>query len=365
MRLRTKLMTAVVTGVALAGAGALTALAANTGAGNTGAGNTSAAATGPTGGPVPPGFQPMSVTFVSPSEGWVLGTAPCSHAPCTSVVRTTDGGHSWIGIPAPVTTWVTTMRFADPSDGFAYGPQLWVTHNGGVRWYRVRQVPGHIVDLEASAGVVYAASENSADRVRIYRSPAGRDDWHAVKGLPSFYSGAIPVITLHGTAAWILADSRVYASPTGSSWVRESFQCPSDWGLTSLAAYNSEHITVLCTGDAGLGSTSKLVYASANGGARFTRAGAPPRGGDGGLLAEPTPRHLFIATASGATWLYVSNNGGRTWHSALTLTDGGKGWADFGFTTTSQGVAIEGEPAIGSRLFMTWNAGKTWQPIEF
>jgi hypothetical protein len=356
MRLRTKLMSAVVTGVALAGAGALTALAANT---------TAAPAAGPAGGPVPPGFQPMSVTFVSPSEGWVLGTAPCSHAPCTSVVRTMDGGHSWIGIPAPVTTQVTRMRFADPSDGFAYGPQLWVTHNGGGHWYRVRQVPGNVVDLEASAGVVYAASENSADRVRIYRSPAGRDDWHPVSGLPSFYSGAIPVITLHGNAAWILANSRVYASPTGSGWVRESFQCPDNWYLASLAAYSSKRVTVLCAGDGAAGSTTKLVYASGNGGGRFAKVGTAPRGGDDGLLAEPTPRHLFIATSSAATWLYVSDNGGRTWHSELSLADGGKGWADFGFTTTSQGVAVEGEPAIGSQLFMTWNAGKTWRPIEF
>ena len=57
---------------------------------------------GPPGGPVPAGFEPQSVTFVSASEGWVLGTAPCAAKPCTSVVRTLNGGRTWQGIPAPV-----------------------------------------------------------------------------------------------------------------------------------------------------------------------------------------------------------------------------------------------------------------------
>ena len=52
-------------------------------------------------GPVPRGFEPVSMTFVSGSDGWVLGTAPCTHKPRTSIVRTTDGGRSWAGIPAP------------------------------------------------------------------------------------------------------------------------------------------------------------------------------------------------------------------------------------------------------------------------
>ena len=56
---------------------------------------------GPAGGPVPPGFIAASVTFISNSEGWVLGTAPCGSPPCTSVLRTRDGGRSWRGIPAP------------------------------------------------------------------------------------------------------------------------------------------------------------------------------------------------------------------------------------------------------------------------
>jgi len=336
----------------------------------------SAPQTKPRVGPVPAGFKVASVTFVSASEGWVLGTTKtCAHAPCTSVLRTTNGGRSWVGIPAPkyklatfnLAAGLDRLRFADPSDGFAYGSQLWVTHNGGSSWHRVRQVSGNIGDLEASAGHVYAVSSNvNSGRQVVYSSPPGTDSWHRVTGLPVTKGyGGLGTITLHGNAGWIILANRLYSTKTGSRWVKDSFTCPSNWGMTSAGAYNSKQITLLCVGGAGLGSTQKALYASSDGGTRFRKVGTPPAAGDGGVLAEPTARHLFIATASGASWIYGSTNGGRRWHASLTRDDGGKGWNDFGFTTATQGVAVEGSPALGSLLWMTTNAGRSWHKVKF
>jgi photosystem II stability/assembly factor-like uncharacterized protein len=364
MKMRARWLTAALAGCMLAGTGAIAVAAAAS----------QPAAMQPAAGPVPAGFKPVSVTFVSASHGWVLGTAPCTHKPCTSVVRTTDGGRHWEGIPAPSfrlasfpgTRGLDRLRFADASDGFAFGSQLWVTHNGGSHWYRVTQVPGYIADLEASAGLVYAASEKSG-HLTIYRSPAGTDAWHRVTGLPVLpdSGGGLGTITLHGTAAWIILGNRLYSSRTGAHWSADSVRCPSGWGMDSAAAYSSSRVSLLCSGDPGLGQTLKRVYASTDGGAKFTRAGAAPSGGDGGVLAQPGPRHVFVATASGATWIYASSNGGKSWHMPLTLDDGGKGWSDFGFTTAAQGVAVEGTPAEGSHLYLTRDAGARWSRISF
>lgn len=360
---------AIAAGIALTCAGTVAASAAIAGGGHA----APAGSRSPAAGPVPAGFQPDSVTFVSANDGWVLGTAPCAHAPCTSVVRTTNGGRSWVGIPAPLlglsrfsgSAGLDRIRFADTKDGFAYGSELWVTHDGGSRWARLRQVPGYIADLEASAGTVYAASLRS-NHITIYRSPDGRNDWHRVAGLPAPAGfGGLGTITLHGSAAWIILGGRLYASSTGAHWTRESFRCPALLAIDSAAAYSTRDLTVLCAGDPGAGNTEKVVYASTDGGARFTKAGTPPTGGDGGILAEPTTKHLFVATASGATWLYVSSDGGHRWGNSLTLVDGGKGWNDFGFTTAGQGVAIEGTPAVGSRLYMTGNGGASWHKVRF
>jgi photosystem II stability/assembly factor-like uncharacterized protein len=369
-------MFAAVTGLALLSAGVL-ATAVGTADAQPGAVRHASVRTGPPGGPVPAGFEVASVTFVSATDGWVLGTTKtCAHAPCTSVLRTTNGGRSWVGIPAPkfklasspTAAGLVRLRFANASDGFAYGSQLWVTHNGGSSWHRVRQLPGYITDLETSAGVVYAVSTKpGSDKQVVFASPAGKDAWHRVGGLPQTtgFSG-LGTITLHGKAAWLILGGRLYATQNGSSWTKEPFKCPATYGIASVGAYSATQITLLCVGNPGLGSTSKVLYASSTGGAHFTRSGAPPRPGDGGLLAEPTPGHIFIATASGATWIYVSTDGGRRWHNALTLDDGGLGWSDFGFTTASHGVAVEGSPGLGSSsLWRTRNAGFSWSKVTF
>lgn len=327
----------------------------------------------PAAGPVPAGFKPRSVTFVSASDGWVLGTAACAHKPCTSIVRTIDGGHTWHGIAAPrfplARFWsgrgLSRLRFADIHDGFAYGSQLWVTHNAGSAWHRVA-LPGQVADLEASAGSVYAAV-TAHGAVTIYRSPAGADSWHPVAGLPAGVHGfsGLSLITLHGTAAWIVLGSHVYTSQTGTTWTREHVKCPKNLGIASLGAFSSARVTLLCSGQPGLGSSQKALLSSSDGGARYARAGTPPAGGDSGFLAQPGARHVFVATSSGATWLYVSTDGGRHWRTNLQLDDGGKGWSDFGFTTASQGVAVEGLPVTGSHLYITYDAGRTWHRVTF
>jgi hypothetical protein len=321
------------------------------------------------------------MTFVSASDGWVLGTAPCAVQPCTSIVRTTDGGASWVGIPAPKfpldpSSWQTGLnylRFANTLDGFAFGSQLWVTHDGGASWYEV-SLPGRISDLETAAGVVYAAVAGQDGAITIYRSPASADAWSPVPGLPADVPDpgdtsplSLGRITLHGSAAWIILGGQLYGSQTGVSWVREPVYCQPGYTMASTAAYSAQQLTVLCAGNSAAGSEGKTLLSSDDGGASFSLAGTPPTGGDHlELLAEPTAQHIFIATFSGATWLDVSGDGGNTWGSALTIDDGGLGWSDFGFTTPSQGVAVEGNPALGtSSMYMTWNAGQTWQEITF
>lgn len=363
--MRMKRIAAAVAGLALTGAlgGAVSTATAQ------------AAASGPPGGPVPAGFEPASVTFISASDGWVLGTTKtCAHAPCTSVLRTTNGGRTWSGIPAPkfklanfnLAAGLLRLRFADASDGFAYGSQFWVTHNGGSSWHRVRQVPGYITDLETSAGVAYLAARHDG-KVTIYSSPAGRNSWHRVSGLPRISGSAgLGTITLHGRSGWVILANRIYATSNGTTWSRDSFRCPAGYGIASLAAESAKKISALCSGSPGLGSTLKRVFVSSDRGASFTKAGNPPAGGDGGLLAEPAPRHLFIATSSGATFTYVSTDGGRKWKDgALSRSDGGLGWNDFGFTTASQGVAVEGTPHFGSKLWLTRNAGRHWSRVLF
>jgi hypothetical protein len=46
-------------------------------------------------------FAPESVTFVSPSQGWVLGVGSCRGGGCLGLFKTTDGGSRWSQLPVP------------------------------------------------------------------------------------------------------------------------------------------------------------------------------------------------------------------------------------------------------------------------
>src|ERR1700676_22227 len=92
---------------------------------------------------IPAGFEPNSVTFVSLKMGWVLGGAPCASGTCLALLRTLDSGRTWSTVQAPPTLYspasspdqgVSEVRFADARDGWAFEPQLWSTHDGGVHW---------------------------------------------------------------------------------------------------------------------------------------------------------------------------------------------------------------------------------------
>jgi hypothetical protein len=89
-------------------------------------------------------------------------------------------------------------------------------------------------------------------------------------------------------------------------------------------------------------------------------------------IAAATPAQLVIAAESGASWLYHSGDSAARWGTAYQAGDGGQGWNDLGFTTTSDGVVVHG-PAFSDgnkegrpgRLMLTSDDGATWQLVRF
>lgn len=136
--------------------------------------------------------------------------------------------------------------------------------------------------------------------------------------------------------------------------------------VTSVAVEAPHGLALLCTGEGYTGHTDKTVYVSGDLGATWTLAGHPASAGDGGMIAASAPGQLTIATSSAASWLYYSADNGETWQTVLTYLDGGQGWNDLGFTTTSDGVVIHGNPAYGDmpgQLLLTDNGGLTWHAV--
>jgi hypothetical protein len=399
---------ALATALALAGCGTQHSGGAGSGSGTTSAAATTTApaapasaataagqgpggAATPAGGPVPAGMAAASVTFVSPDEAFVLGTAPCSHTPCTSIVRTLNRGASWRGLPAPVVPLgqpangpgaaVWGIRFATPSHGFVFGTGLWETTDGGEHWAKATSPSGSILSLEVIDGQLLAltapcSAQSGCGTATLMRRPAGGGAWQSVAQLHvSGSTGTGDLIATQARVAAILnGTSVVVTADGGMTTAEEPTPCTTQAVAyaTSVAVTGPESLALLCSGQGAMGSVDKTVYVSSDLGQHWTKAGVPPRGGDPISLAGATPSQLVVSAASGASWLYYSGNSAARWGSAYEVGDGGAGFNDLGFTTTTDGVVVYG-PAVTDgngqgrpgKLLLTRNGGASWRAVSF
>jgi photosystem II stability/assembly factor-like uncharacterized protein len=291
---------------------------------------------------------------------------------CTILMATTDAGTSWhqAGQLRPAIVGdnpaVAKVRFATPRDGWAFGPQLWSTHDGGKTWRQIQQ-PQPVSDVEASAGTAYALAGD-----QLLRAQVGSDAWQNVRQV-----GASATIALHGHSIWLIERlpdrAQLLTSPDGATWQTLPDPCArlgADWTLSAIAPVTTSHVFLLCGGGVGAGSESKKVLFSADAGRTTAAAAADPaRAGIASGFAAASDSVVAVAAVSGASEVYRSGDAGRSWQTPLQQGDGGVGYYDVGFTTTSQGVAIYGQPWKGGTapptLLMTRDAGVTWSAVHF
>jgi len=347
-----------------------------------------ATATGvPAGGPVPAGFAATSVTFVSADEAFVLGTAPCAHAPCTSIVRTLNRGASWVGLPAPVVPLgdpysgtsqpaVWGIRFASPGQGFVFGNGLWATTDGGEHWAAVAGPGGSVTDLEIIDGQVLvltdacSAQSGCAQAETLERRALSGGPWSVVTRV----NGPRGIATQARVAA-VLDDSGVLVTGDGGlTFATHVTPCPGGSGSagSAVAVTGPSSLALLCAGGAAMGSVQKTVYVTGNLGATWVKAGSPPLGGDPSGISGGTTGQLMVAAASGASWLYYSPDGGARWVVAYRAGDGGAGFNDLGFTTPADGVAVHGPAYLDGdkygmpgQLLLTSDGGASWTAVKF
>jgi hypothetical protein len=361
------------------------------------------AATGPAaggsagGGYLPPAFQPTSVTWDSTSDGWVIGPAGtpghCANANpfiCTSVARTDDGGQTWHGLPAPDAgspdgaAGVSGIRFLDGKNGWAFGPELWVTHDAGKSWTAVSTGGQRVTDLETAGTRAYAlfarcGGTSSASFARgctsytLMTATAGGGQWtpagSATTGLTSQGAATSGMIALYGSTGYLAApDGTLYSGPPGGSWQKAgALPCQPGAALASglpaqaqIALLSPTGLATYCAG----GTGAPKVYQSADSGATWTLAGQWPS------AAATAP--ASVAATSAGTLLLAAGNGiwllrGQTWEKAAVTgtAEPAGGFSYVGMTSTAQGVALPADASLHA-VFMTTDGGVSWQarPIK-
>ena len=339
----------------------------------------------PAGGPVPVDFEPLSASFVAADDGWVLGSVPCGSARCPAIVRTVDGGATWSSIVAPKTTvggvpgstqtggsGISSLRFADLLNGWAFGPELWATHDGGASWARltISGLPAEatVTALETSAGTVHAVLYDAAQDFRIGSSRVGADDWRVAAVRVPVGAGPVPRIELllSGSSGWVLENDRIVsggATLDAGMWRTWQPACLDVVGPAVLAASSASDLVAVC--DVGLWGSPKgeQLFTSVDKGATFAATGTrPPL--KAAAVASPDRATIVIAGSdtSGAA-LVASFDGGRTW--SRVLSSGAVSFVDLGFTTPDQGMIVTTDESGAGNLLMTHDGGRTWTPVTF
>jgi len=367
-------------------------------------GSASPAATPPPA--VPPNFAPTSITFVSTGTGWVIGQAgtpgqcgPPNPDICTSLAGTDDGGATWHGIPAPVTgppdgaTGVSGVRSLDGTNGWAFGPQLYATHDGGQTWTRIATHGLRVTDLETVNGVAFAVwarctgtGPDFAARCTsfsLYATPAGTNSWAPVPGVTGLgpdaggggtASPASAQLVLTGSAGYLLAPSGgIYSGPVtaGAGWQPVTGAPGTGCGppgpaqadglpASALLAATGTGLVELCAAPApGQPDGNELRY-SADGGRTWVAAGPAPLTGAATSLSGTPAGQVVIATTEGVA---VSSNaagaGSLRWRTVRGASAPG-GFTYVGMTTSDQGVAIPADTGLHA-VWFTYDGGRHWQ----
>jgi hypothetical protein len=343
----------------------------------------------PTGNPVPANFQPASITAVSDQTMFVIGQAgkpgQCATQYCTSVARTQDAGATWTGLPAPLAgapdgaAGVGQIRFLDGINGWAFGPELWASHDGGESWKQVSTHGRRVIDVETVGKRAFAIEADCTGTGQdyaaqctdftLYSTPATGDDWKpagaSTTNLNKQGAFGSAALVLTGTRGYLLApDGTLLAGPvTGTGEWKEAGQIPCAVGLAQqdgapagaqLGALSAQTLILACQ--------TKAIYQSADGGATWqqTKAGPATSATATSISASPTASVILGTTAG----IEVLPTGSDTWQAATltgTVPEGGFGFV--GMTTPTRGIALPADAGAGSVWFTT-DGGLTWSPSQ-
>ncbi len=295
----------------------------------------------------PPGvakgaLQPASSFFLSPTTGWVLVPSAVSDSPST-LYRTADGGATWAS--AAVSFGVASMQFLDASNGTAF------------------------VSLGVAAG---------SEAVALYRTSDGGNAWTQVfsndptaggpdKGLPfgGDKNGSAFRDASHG---WVGGEEPmegyVYlfaSSDGGASWKHQEVSLPSGYSNAMTMVdpprffdAKTGVLPVSLLGD----SQSIAFYLSHDGGASWTATAPVPSAGHYSIAS---PADFFVW--DGGASLRLSRDSGATWTTVPTNLNVKDTLISFQFVDRTNGWAITQDANSHYALYRTTDGGATWTAL--
>ena len=335
------------------------------------------------------------IAFVDTTHGygllWVHGGSVCSDR----VGYTSDGG-SHFESTTTVVSWscdgvqpASALAFDTHGDGFLFGPDLFITHDGGRSWaksprtsavHSVVAFGNSIWVLEGGCGEMASATQCPT---RLRRSDNGGRSW-ASSLAPS---GATSLVRTGLTSGYVMAESSGPANAAGSgtspmwltvnsgaTWQSRPIAC---WSFAQVAVWVApdETLFAVCGGEGGMGAKMKETVRSVDGGRHWSvqstchlnhvsgvncTPGVPLGGYLGEIDAVSSSRVYLVGDRSSLT---ETRNGGVTWSPVQPLLgDTSDGTLMVNFFSPSEGVVLgfDGRNNDVSTLWTTTDGGERW-----
>lgn len=365
------------------------------------------------GSPVPKGFVATSLSWPSKTSGWILGNAPCSKAgrglkaarrapsappptECTYTVGTRNGGKTWTydgKVNAQISRYaggepivgVTDIRSFNDKVGWVIGSDFFHTTDGGHVWTR-EAIPGGGKQVLSLASTTTASFAIVSGCAWGNSCPAPLSLWRNVKATGTTWTRVSLTLPSNPNAQVVAAGTTVYVSDPlesysgkkdrlyastngGAKFTSRAVPCAKGGGhsgIVSVAATSSEHMALLCESDAGLSDSLKTAYVSNNAGKSYTNAGNLPASGISAELALSSTGDLVAATWSAGSFLDVNDSHHTKWVEVAGDPD--PGWNDLGFVSSNEAWVVYAGADTGAdvgELFVTHDDGLHWSQVGY
>lgn len=329
----------------------------------------------------------QDLTWVSETHGWALvGHDECIHRCSEKVLTTTDGANSWsrVGtipwVPSCAGACASSIRFANSTYGYAYGPDLFMSADGGRSW--TLQPGPAVVGLEIAGSDVIRASATGFGcpgpcNLAVEEAPIGSSSWTTLYSVPRQGSSRVQLVR-QGPDDIYLADFQNPAGGAqdeqttlfishdgGATWTARLDPCGYSGTVENdsiaIAAAPGQVVAALCIVRTGL--EPDFVALSTDGGVSFARSNALPENVAFQVLGATSATSIFVGTAPGygAPTLEATGDGGLEWTQVArdASTSPAKYVASrgfLGFETTSVGRWLGGP----NDIYTTVDGGLTW-----
>jgi hypothetical protein len=345
-------------------------------------------------------IKPLSMSFPTDSDGWVVGSGCDESQRCEpAIARTTNGGKTWALVHVPSSL---IFQGSEPTVVAASSRDVWIwaffptgqggfldSHDGGLTWQAVGHDVTGVFQVQIAAGSAWAYA-TCGSQLCLITQPVSGGAWTNLPAIPGSVQGpyaapnsgsTIPDLLRLGSEAWMWNWQQQNPALTrsgdgGRTWQSLSMPC-GQHNQALLGASSVNQLMMYCSlGDYGTADEPREVWTSSDGGlhwrlrsrAGYTDASPPmPNVGTGpGNVADPSDLLVlndttaFLVNGIGDAW--VTHDDGGTWASATIPNPSKVYTADFlTFADAQHGWAY----AWDGGVWMTSDGGATWisQPI--